>query len=59
MLVINAFVFHLKVGLETPKREHKGEKFLKKNFTASRDGPVKKDRNKAGMRTQEHYPTTE
>ena len=42
-LVINAFIFYLEVGLETPpKRTEIGEKGSEKNFISSRDGPIRR-----------------
>ena len=50
MLAINAFVFYLEVGLETPQKEQKLRgKFPKNTSFQLRAGIVKKDRNKAGM----------
>ena len=37
---------------------YKDKKFFQSKLTTSKDGPVKRYRNKAGMKTQEDYPTT-
>ena len=60
-LAINAFVFYLEVGLETPQKrtETRGKKFLKKTSFQVRAGPVKRTETRQGWENSRTLPTTE
>ena len=57
MLVINAFVFYLEVGLKTAQKEQKlGEKFLKKSLFQVRAKTVKRIETRQGWKNSRTLP---